>query len=303
MEINGMKLRLMTGFLVVLLSSALVWAHPEPSRGHLVLIGGGDKPAAAMAKFIELAGGRSAPIVVIPTASEDPDTPSYYLNLFQKELGSTDVVVLPIKTKEDANRPELVVAAARARGIFFGGGDQVKILNALEGTPVLAALAEAHGKGAVIAGTSAGTACQSERMITGEGDFKVIQAGAVELRPGLGFLRGVMVDQHFVARQRENRLISVLLQYPEQLGVGVDEDTAIWVRPDNTFEVIGARSVMVFDLTGSPIQRGPAAEGKTLLGVHGMRVHIVLPGEVFDITRRVPVPAVVPAPATAAGAR
>jgi cyanophycinase len=297
-----MKVRLLSGFFALVLCAVVAQAHEAATRGHLVLIGGGEKPAAAMAKFIELAGGKDAPIVVIPTASEDPDTPSYYLNLFQKELGSTDVVVLPIKTKEDANRPELVVAAKRARGIFFGGGDQVKILNALEGTPVLAALAEAHGKGAVIAGTSAGTACQSERMITGEGDFKVIQAGSVELRPGLGFLRGVMVDQHFVARQRENRLISVLLQYPEQLGVGVDEDTAIWVRPDDTFEVIGARSVMVFDLSGSAIQRGPAAEGKTLLGVHGMRVHIVLPGEVFDIANRKPVAASSAAP-RATGAR
>ncbi|MGN6184014.1 MAG: cyanophycinase, partial [Thermoanaerobaculia bacterium] len=259
--------------------------------GHLMLIGGGDKPRAAMEKFIELAGGKSAPIVVIPTASQEPDLNEYYTNLFAKEYGSTDVVVLPIVTKEDANRPELVAASKRARGIFFGGGDQVRIINALAGTPVLDALREAYRNGAVVGGTSAGTACQSEMMITGEGDFKVIQTHSVEAVEGLGFLRSdVIVDQHFIARQRQNRLISLLLEHPGHIGVGVDEDTAIWVRPDDTFVVIGAGSAMVFDPTGSSIQRHAAATaGKELLGVHGMRLHIVLPGEVFDMAHRVPV--------------
>jgi cyanophycinase len=262
------------------------------NHGHLMLIGGGDKPQAAMEKFVELAGGKDAPIVVIPTASQEPDTIEYYTNLFKKDYGSTDVAVLPIRSKADANRPELVATAKRARGIFFGGGDQVRILVALAGTPVLEALREAYRNGAVVGGTSAGTACQSEMMITGEGDFKVIQSRSVELWEGLGFLRGdVIVDQHFIARQRENRLLSVVLEHPDHLGIGVDEDTAIWVRPDDTFEVVGTGSVMVFDPTGASIQRSPGTPGKELLGVHGLRVHIVLPGEVFDIARRAPVEA------------
>lgn len=262
----------------------------HPGRGHLMLIGGGDKPAAAMQKFVELAGGPSAPIVVIPTASQEADTAEYYTNLFRKDYGSTDVTVLPIRSNADAHRAEVVAAAQRARGIFFGGGDQVRILVALAGTPVLTALREAYRNGAVVGGTSAGTACQSEMMLTGEGDFKVIQSRAVELWDGLGFLRDdVIVDQHFIARQRQNRLISVLLEHPGHLGIGVDEDTAIWVRPDDTFEVIGARSVMVFDPPRETIQRAPRETGNELLGVHDMRVHILLPGEVFDITKRAPV--------------
>jgi cyanophycinase len=259
-------------------------------HGHLMLIGGGEKPRAAMEKFVALAGGKDAPIVVIPTASGEDDIHEYYTNLFTKDYGSTDIAVLPIRTKADANLPELVTAAKRARGIFFAGGDQTRILNALAGTPVLDALREAFRNGAAVGGTSAGTACQSEIMITGEGDFKVIQTKSVEVIEGLGFLRSdVIVDQHFMARQRQNRLISLLLEHPDHLGVGVDEDTAIWVRPDNTFEVIGERSVMVFDPAGASIQRGSGAAGKELLGVHGMRMHIVLPGEVFDLARRAPV--------------
>jgi cyanophycinase len=276
---------------LALFATSAVAAGNAP-HGHLMLIGGGDKPLGAMEKFVELAGGKDAPIVVIPTASQEPDTNEYYTNLFRKDYGSTDVVVLPIRSKADANRPELVTAAKRARGIFFGGGDQVRILVALADTPVLEALRDAYRNGAVVGGTSAGTACQSEMMITGEGDFKVIQSRSVELWDGLGFLRSdVIVDQHFIARQRQNRLLSVLLEHPGHLGIGVDEDTAIWVRPDDTFEVIGAGSVMVFDPAGATIQRSPGTPGKELLGVHGMRMHIVLPGEVFDLERRAPVEA------------
>lgn len=272
-------------------------AAQQPPRGHLVLVGGGDKPAHVMKKFVELAGGRDAPIVVIPTASGEPDTGAYYENLFRKEHGCSDVVVLPIRNKADANKPELIAAAKRARGVFFAGGDQIRILNAFSGTPVLAAIRESYERGGVIGGTSAGTACQSRTMITGEGNFNVIRSRAVELWDGLGFLDDrVIVDQHFIARQRQNRLISVLLEHPELLGIGVDEDTAIWVRPDHTFEVMGESSVMVFDPAGANVQRAMGDTGQDLLGIHGMRVHILLPGEVFDINRR----AVVRAPAGAA---
>lgn len=264
----------------------------DHGRGHLILVGGGDKPLAAMQKFVELAGGKTAPIVVVPTASEAEDTADYYKKLFLDEHGVSDVVVLPIRTREDADRPELVAATRRARGVFFSGGDQTRILKALAGSAVLGAMREVFARGGVIGGTSAGTACQSEKMITGEGNFKVIEAGSVELWEGLGFLPDhVVVDQHFIARQRQNRLISVILAHPEHLGVGVDEDTAIWVRPDQTFDVIGASSVMIFDARGAAT-RGVSQEGeRALLGIHGMRMHILLPGESFDLKARTPLPA------------
>jgi cyanophycinase len=255
-------------------------------KGNLVLIGGGDKPKEAMAKFVELGGGPSAPIVAIPTASEEPDTGAYYVKLFKEEHGCTNVTALEIKTREDAARPDYVDLARKARGVFFGGGDQSRITRALLDTPVGEAIAAAYEGGAVVGGTSAGTACQSALMITGEGDFKVIRANSVELTRGLGFFRGVIVDQHFTARQRSNRLISVILEHPDLLGVGVDEDTAVWVRPDNTFQVIGASCVMVLDAKGAPIARQPGEKGHDLLGVHGLHVDILLPGEEYDIGKR-----------------
>jgi cyanophycinase len=276
-----------TRWLAVAGSMALAGtALAAPPKGNLILVGGGDKPKEAMVKFVELAGGPGAPIVAIPTASEEPDTGAYYVKLFKEEYGCTDVAALEIKTREDAAKPEYVDLARKAGGIFFGGGDQSRITRALLDTPVGDAIAAAYENGAVVGGTSAGTACQSALMITGEGDFKVIRAGAVELVRGLGFFRGVIVDQHFIIRQRSNRLITVILEHPDLLGVGIDEGTAIWVRPDDTFRVMGASSVMVLDAKSAAIKRQAAEKGKVLLGVHGLRVDILLPGEEYDIGKR-----------------
>jgi len=274
-----------TAIAVAVLVSASAVAGTTP-RGHLVLIGGGDKPDDAMAKFIELAGGPQAPMVAIPTASTDSDVGYYYTDLFRETYGCPNVVTLDIKNRADAARPDFVERAAAASGIFFGGGDQARITRAILDTPVGDAIAAAFARGAVVGGTSAGTACQSPLMITGEGDFTVIRAGSVELWRGFGFFRDVVVDQHFIARQRSNRLTSVILQHPQLLGVGVDENTAVWVRPDGTFEVLGERCVMVLDASHATVSRRPGEAGKDDLGVHGLTTHILLRGEVFDLTSR-----------------
>ncbi len=240
----------------MVLGAAAFAEAPRP-LGNLILIGGGEKPREAMAKFVELAGGPQAPIVAIPTASSEADAGAYYEKLFKEEYGCTKVVALAIKTRADAMRPDFAQLAANAGGIFFGGGDQVRITDAILGTPVGAAIAGAFERGAVVGGTSAGTACQSDPMITGEGDFSVIEAGTVELKPGFGFFRGVIVDQHFIKRQRENRLLSVILEHPDRLGVAVDEGTAVWVRPDQTFQVMGESSVVVIDAS-SATDRAPS---------------------------------------------
>lgn len=259
---------------------------PDP-RGHLVLIGGGDKPPEAMRKFIELAGGKDAPIVAIPTASSEPDAAAYYEKLFREEYGCTDMLSLDIRKKADGQRADWAALARKARGIFFGGGDQIRITNALLGTAVGDAIAAAFAGGAVVGGTSAGTACQSEVMITGEGDFSLIRTRSVETWQGLGFLpSGVVIDQHFIKRQRANRLLSVILERPGLLGVGVDEATAAWFRPDGTFQVLGRSAVMVIDAKGAAVQRRERDTGQDALGVHGLKVHVLLSGEVYDVPTR-----------------
>ena len=271
-------------FSVCLLAATLLVAGDAP-HGHLVLNGGGSKPDAVMEKFVELAGGPEAVIVVFPTASGEPDTGAYYRDLFGG-YGCTKVVVADVRSNDDAEDSALAAQVRDAGGIWFAGGDQTRITNALLDTAVGRAVEAAFASGAVVGGTSAGTACQSGLMITGNGDFTVITAENVELWRGLGLFRGVIVDQHFLARRRHNRLISVVLEHPELLGVGVDEATAVWVRPDGTFQVLGDGWVMVFDAGEATVNRHPYENDGTALGVHNLKTHVLLPGEVFDVNLR-----------------
>jgi len=110
--------------------------------------------------------------------------------------------------------------------------------------------------------------------------------GSVELWRGFGFFGDVVVDQHFIARQRSNRLISVILEHPDLLGVGIDEDTAVWVRPDNSFQVLGASCVMVIDAKRASVSRRANETGQDGLGAHDLKVHVLLPGEQYDIRTR-----------------
>ncbi|HSM51694.1 MAG TPA: cyanophycinase [Thermoanaerobaculia bacterium] len=276
--------------LLALLAAGPLPGGEPPAAGHLLLIGGGPRPAAVMARFVELAGGPAAPIVIFPTASELADTGRVY----ERELaalGAERVEALPVHERRDAERADLVAKVEAAGGIFFSGGDQRRITAALLGTPLGRAVEAAHRRGAVVGGTSAGLACMSELMLTGEGDFESVRAGAVEVAPGLGLLGGAVLDQHFLARQRLNRLLAVILERPGLLGIGVDEATAIWVRPDRTLEVLGESQVVVLDARAAAIAHGPAPEGgRSLLGAADVRLHLLLPGDRFDLAAGLPLP-------------
>lgn len=236
-----------------------------------------------MEKFVTLSGGAAAPILVVPSASEEADTGDFYRALFAKDHGCTNVTSLEVRSPADAARTDLVALAEKAGGIFFAGGDQRRITKALLGTPVGAALERAWRRGAAVAGTSAGTACMSPLMMTGDGDFTVFREKAVELWPGLGFLPGTILDQHFVARGRMNRLFSAVLEHPDLLGIGIDEGTAIWVRPGGTFEVMGAGWVVVVDAREVAVTRRSAGKS-TNLGARDLRVHILQKGDTFPLT-------------------
>ena len=265
--------------LLVLLSTCAAQAQ----KGHLLLIGGGERDEPVMRKFVELSGGGGALILVVPTASEELDTGARYIAEL-KGYGCTDVRVLDIVNKEQASHGEWEKLVPRAGGIFFTGGDQVRIMRACEGTPFARAVREAYERGAVIGGTSAGTACMSTPMITGEGTFTVIRAGATETTNGLGMLPGIIVDQHFLVRQRENRLITVVAEHPDLLGVGVDEATAIWLRPDRSFQVLGEGSVMIFDARKSKVTKGY----KGTIGLRDLRMHLLLPGDIWHLEEGAP---------------
>jgi cyanophycinase len=279
-------MRVLSLVLGVLCLAGTTSGQSTSPEGHLILNGGGSKPQAVMEKFVELAGGKNELIVVFPTASSDNSTGRYYRKLFAKEYGCTNVRVAAVKDRRDAQRREFVELVEKAGGIFFSGGDQRRITAAMKDTPLEQAVLRAWERGAVVGGTSAGTACMSPQMITGDGDFTVITAKNVEIWPGLGLLTGAIVDQHFVARSRQNRLIAVVLENPELIGVGIDEATAIWVKPDGSFQVIGEGWVMVFDASRATVRRLTTENVGEALGVVDLVTHVLVDGDSFDMIAR-----------------
>lgn len=268
-----MRRRLLVAFALVVAAWGPAWADP----GSLLLIGGGDHPPAVMKKFIALAGGPRALILIVPSASERPDAASDYVKEFGG-LGAGRVRALQIHRHADAMQGEWQRLVPQAGGIFFTGGDQCRLMHVIEGTPFAAAVRAAYARGAVIGGTSAGTAFATSLMITGDSSPKFIRDDPKALGTGLGLFPGVIVDQHFVKRQRFNRLIAVVALHPDHLGVGIDEATAVWRRPDGTLEVLGSGSVAIVDASAAKVTRG--RDGT--LGIRGMRIHLLLPGDVWQ---------------------
>lgn len=260
-------------------------------QGHLFIVGGGPLPPAILARFVELAGGAGrAKIVLFPMASEDADAGIELTEDFRKLGASAERIVL------DHAQADTAASAARldgVTGVWFGGGDQVKLTAALLGTRTEAAIHERYRQGAVIGGTSAGAAVMSTPMLTGDerrpgGDrppakdssdaFMTIARDNVVTVDGFAFLPGAVVDQHFLRRRRSNRLISVVLEHPDRVGVGIDESTALEVEPDGTWQVHGASAAVVFDARSARI----TAPGAAILGASDMKVSVLPAGSRYD---------------------
>jgi len=273
---------------VVFATSASPTPSPDLPRGSLVIVGGGERSEAMMRRFVELAGGRGARIAVVPNASSEPEETGRDLVAELDSLGARAFVYYIDR------RAAATEAAARgldsATGIWFSGGDQVRVTAALAGTPVLRVMQRRYREGAVVGGTSAGAAIMSDSMITGNqtppgdttgyyGDeYPAIARHRVEIVPGLGFLPQAIVDQHFIRRERHNRLLSAVLERPSLLGVGIDESTALEVGPDGRWRVLGESSVVIYDARRAHVTDG----GQPLLGATELRVQVLPAGGVFD---------------------
>jgi cyanophycinase len=245
-----------------------------------------------MKKFIDLAqNANSGKIVIFPMASSVPAEVGPEQEKRFKELGARDVE-FHILTREQAFLEKSVAILDDVGGVFFSGGVQSRLTAVLIDTPVHKKLIELYRKGAVIGGTSAGAAVMSEVMITGdekrevqEGHaFETLQADNVVTIRGFGFIQSAIIDQHFIRRKRHNRLISLVAENPELLGIGIDESTAIVVNPDDTFGVLGERSVVVYDASQARIQFSPSH----LIGGSNFIMHILKNGDRFDLkTKRI----------------
>ncbi len=279
---------------IFFLSFYLIISLPAFSkeRGHLFVIGGGRRPVSMMKKFIDLAQNvNSGKIVIFPMASSVPAEVGPEQEKQFKELGARDVE-FHILTRELALLEKNIAILDDVGGVFFSGGVQSRLTAVLIDTPVHKKLLELYRKGAVIGGTSAGAAVMSEVMITGDEKrevkegraFETLQADNVVTIRGFGFIQSAIIDQHFVRRKRHNRLISLVAENPEFLGIGIDESTAIVVNPDDTFEVLGERSVVVYDASQAQIQFSPSR----IISGSNFIMHILKNGDRFNLkTKRI----------------
>jgi cyanophycinase len=253
-------------------------------RARLLIIGGA-AGRELLGRFVDLAGGADARILVIATASAVPDAVEAAHREAFTELGAGSVRALRLSSRADANSPDVEPLLRDATGIFFTGGDQERITAVLGGTATDSILQALVATGTVVlAGTSAGAAMMSATMIV-EGDSHGVSRSAVRTGPGLEFLPGVLIDQHFAERGRMNRLLSAVALYPHELGLGIDEDTAILTDGDR-FEVLGRGAVTVVDAGAAADIRTPERGPIALVGA---RIHVLPAGHTFHLTDRRPV--------------
>lgn len=218
-----------------------------PARGALVIVGGGALDDGIYERFLELAGGPDAPIVVIPTAGEGDDYDQSYPGLLSfKELGATNLTVLHTRDRNVASSDAFVRPIREARGVWFPGGRQWRLADSYLRTRVHEELKALLDRGGVIGGSSAGATIQGSYLVRGDTRTNELMMGDHE--EGFGFLRNSAIDQHLLRRNRQFDLIDVIEAKPELLGIGIDENTAIVVQGDN-FEVIGQSYVVIYDHT------------------------------------------------------
>jgi len=254
---------------VLWLAAGLILAGaPSRAEQRLVLIGGGPRPSRALSTFVEWGGGAGARVLVVTWAARDPKEA---LEAFRRDLEPyhpAAVRGVPAAPLDAQGKAVLREDLAWATAVYFTGGDQDLIMDVLRDRSLLEQVRARYDEGAVFAGTSAGTAVMSAITITGDGDRTVIDGDEVETRAGLGLLPGVILDQHFIRRQRQNRLFGLVLKHPELLGLGVDEGTALLVRGNREVQVVGASRVVVVEAD---------AEGD------GMKIALLAPGDTFDL--------------------
>jgi cyanophycinase len=260
------------GFVLLLAVGALVQAAALASGAErMVLVGGGDRPREAMARFVDWAGGQVGSRILVAVwgaadAKEGFEACRADLLPYKPELLES-APPLPLTS---AGRTTFLAQLGRATGIFFAGADAGRLMEALRDPEILALVRARYQAGVVLGGTGAGMAIMAERLIAGEGDPTVIDASKLEVRAGLGFLRGAFLEPHFVKRQRGNRLFGLVLANPEERGIGVDEATALLVEDGRRAEVVGASVVVLVD---------PGAERGTLT------LKLLRAGSTFEIAR------------------
>ncbi len=259
------------------------------SRGPLIIIGGGEDKEGKRVILREVAkhldGGR---LVLATVASHEPEG---YFEAYQNafaDLGIEDLVELYVNDRAETLDPEKLRLLDGAAGVFFSGGDQLRISSQIGDTPIEQRVREIHERGGLLAGTSAGASVMSETMLVKGTSGESYKIGDLHMAPGLGLVRDAIIDQHFAERGRFGRLLGAVAHNPRELGIGIDEDTAIVVENGDQFTVLGSGAVYVVDgasVTYSSLsERNP--EG--IMDIHRVTLHVLGAGACFDLRTRQP---------------
>lgn len=262
----------------------------ESNRGALVIIGGAEDregECVVLREFVRLAGGRTARIAVMTAATSLPkEVGDDYIHIFER-LGAESVQVVDTRNRDDSERKDSIRIIEQATGIFFTGGDQSKIVDFIKGTTLDKAIHQRHEEGIVIGGTSAGAAMMPDQMIIGGASISNPRVDAVEMGPGMGFLPGIVVDQHFAQRGRLGRLLAALVLEPAVLGLGIDEDTAIIVKGDE-FEVVGQGAITVVDESNATYNNLDELLKDEAIALCDVKLHILPHGYRFNLKTHQP---------------
>lgn len=260
--------------------------EPNKPKGMLYIIGGGDRDDEMVQEMIDISGTKDGKyIIVLPMASSEPDTSAYYATKQFLKLGATNIKTFNF-IKGGSIPQWRIDSMVNAGMIYICGGDQSVFMDVVLNTPIYTAIHDAFNKGSMIAGTSAGAAVMSKKMITGNQlrypkaeRYANIVTNNIEVREGLGLLQGAIIDQHFIKRARLNRLVSVCIENPNELCVGIDESTAILVKGDSA-KVCGISQVVVLDALNANV-----GLSDTLLKAHNISLSVYIEGEAFCINR------------------
>jgi cyanophycinase len=224
----------------------------QKNKGKLFIIGGGNRSNKLMTQLINVADlTKKDYIVVLPMSSEEPESAYIYFKDQMEKLTPNPIVMMNFD-KTTATNKALNDSLQKAKLIFISGGDQTRFMNIVKNTPIYEAIHRAYENGSTIAGTSAGAAVMCEHMITGnqklevkyQSTFDNIRYDNLETTTGLGLVKNVIIDQHFLKRSRYNRLLSALVEFPTHIGIGIDESTALIVR-NKEIEIVGESEVIV----------------------------------------------------------
>ena len=264
--------------------------------GELLVIGGAEDKLGkrtVLREFVDRAGGQDARIAVIPTASSlGPEIVEVYAATFQR-LGASEVYGVRPRDRAEASSADLVQQLDRATGIFMTGGNQLKLSTVIAGTPFAQAIVEARGRGVTIGGTSAGASIQSSHMVAFGAGGSTPKQRMTQVAAGLGLVENCVIDQHFEQRNRYGRLLMIVSQSPQLLGMGVDEDTAAVISRTegaDLLRVVGRGSVTLFDGRQMVTNAHEARERRPILA-SGVILHVLPAGSEFDLTSRTLVPA------------